>query len=305
MDEWTIRSIIRQVLRGLTYAHSKGVAHRDIKPENILCGITPQGPFRIMLSDFGDSAISGRGRMKSNVGTRFYRPPYVHMLSPRKAILTFLSECHTPGQGHDLSVDIWAVGMLALQLFLGYEEFPELDSVVFNNQKEIDTYVQSIFSVLSHHSLISEAGEGFIRGCLAYDSKKRPTARRAFQHDWLQKPRADREMFKELESNNSLSWKPQRVKFPVIEDLTAAPLAENTLESEGVGAPQQTVSSHFVDYKEAGARARGAQRTQHGEIAWPTLQSGLNPHLASTKRKGFVADRERGKREGSSFYQFG
>ncbi|KAJ4292279.1 hypothetical protein N0V88_005910 [Collariella sp. IMI 366227] len=75
LDEWGIRAIIRQVLCAVTYIHGKGVAHRDIKPENILCGVTPQVPYRIMLSDFGDSGISGRERMKSLVGTRFYRPP--------------------------------------------------------------------------------------------------------------------------------------------------------------------------------------------------------------------------------------
>lgn len=75
LAEWKIRCIIRQVLRGVAYIHSKGVAHRDIKPENILCGVTPQVPYRIMLSDFGDSGIFGRERLKSTVGTRFYRPP--------------------------------------------------------------------------------------------------------------------------------------------------------------------------------------------------------------------------------------
>jgi serine/threonine protein kinase len=75
LAEWAIRSIIRQVLRGVAYLHSKGVAHRDIKPENVLCGVTPQVPYRIMLADFGDSGIAGPQRMKSTVGTRFYRPP--------------------------------------------------------------------------------------------------------------------------------------------------------------------------------------------------------------------------------------
>jgi serine/threonine protein kinase len=75
IDDWAIRSIIRQVLRGLAYLHSKGVAHRDIKPENILCGVTPQVPYRIMLSDFGLSGIVGRERMRSTVGTPFYRAP--------------------------------------------------------------------------------------------------------------------------------------------------------------------------------------------------------------------------------------
>lgn len=81
LDELQIRTIIWQVLRGVVYIHSKGVAHRDIKPENILCGVTPRVPYRIMLSDFGDSGITSRQRMKSSVGTRVYRAPSVTSIS--------------------------------------------------------------------------------------------------------------------------------------------------------------------------------------------------------------------------------
>jgi serine/threonine protein kinase len=80
LDEMKIRAVLRQVLRAVAYIHQKGVAHRDIKPENVLCGITPSAPYRIMLSDFGDSGIPFRhgtrpNRLKSSVGTKFYRPP--------------------------------------------------------------------------------------------------------------------------------------------------------------------------------------------------------------------------------------
>ncbi|KAK3296117.1 kinase-like domain-containing protein [Chaetomium fimeti] len=221
LNEWAIRSIMRQVLRGVAYIHSKGVAHRDIKLENILCGVTPQVPYRIMLSDFGDSGIAGPGRLKSKVGTRFYRPP----------------ECDVPNQGHGLSVDIWAVGMLSLQLILGYEELPGLDSVVFKSQGEVDTYLSTIFAVLGPQGSISEAGQSFICGCLAYDSNRRPTARQAFYHRWLQNPESDRKMFKRLEADNAISWKPQQVKFPVIEDLTTMPLGGD--EGGGIASKRQ------------------------------------------------------------------
>jgi len=73
--EIEIRWIVRQVLSGVVYIHGKGVAHRDIKPENILCAIAPDAAYRVLLSDFGDSAMASRGRMKSHVGTTFYRAP--------------------------------------------------------------------------------------------------------------------------------------------------------------------------------------------------------------------------------------
>lgn len=73
--ELEVRWIIWQVLRGVDYLHSKGVAHRDIKPENILCATAPTATHRIMLSDFGDSAMTSSGRLRSEVGTTFYRAP--------------------------------------------------------------------------------------------------------------------------------------------------------------------------------------------------------------------------------------
>ncbi|KAL2019691.1 hypothetical protein VTK56DRAFT_9310 [Thermocarpiscus australiensis] len=186
-----------------------------------------------MLSDFGDSAVLGLGRMKSSVGTRFYRAP----------------ECYASGQGHDSSVDIWAVGMLTLQLFLGHEEFPGLDSVIFNSEEEVGNYVDFVFAILSHSRSISAAGKSFVRACLTYKSKERPTARQAFYHDWLQRPRSDRKLFKQIEADNVLSWKPQRVKFPVLEPLTVESACE---DSHGQGLDvkrkvlQDTVSPHFM-----------------------------------------------------------
>ncbi|KAK0711036.1 kinase-like domain-containing protein [Lasiosphaeris hirsuta] len=132
-EELEIRWIIWQVLQGVAYIHSKGIAHRDIKPENILCAIAPNVSYRIMLSDFGDSAMASGGRMGSEVGSTFYRAP----------------ECHVPEQGHNPSVDIWAVGMLTLQLFVGSEKLPQIQRMDFNGQKnqgKIDEYLDNILN---------------------------------------------------------------------------------------------------------------------------------------------------------------
>ena len=134
-------------------------------------------------------------------------------------MLTILSECRGSGDGYDLSADIWAVGVVALQLLYGYEELPGIDSGPFDNQEEVKAYVDMVFADLSARGRDSEAGKDFIRACLAYEGKMRPTALEAFHHDWLQTPEADKRMFDELEAENARSWKPQPVKLPVIEDL--------------------------------------------------------------------------------------
>ncbi len=204
-------------------------------------------------------------------------------------MLTAGSECNGPGRGHDLSVDIWAVGMLALQLFLGYEELPGLDSMVFKSQRDVDTYLSPIFATLVPRDRISEAAKSFICGCLAFDSERRPTARQAFYHSWLQEPGSDRKMFRRLEVDNAASWKPQRVKFPVVENLTAWSPGQGKRQGAEEPASNDTTSPHFMP----------AERSRADT---PQQADGSTPHVAlalgqtQSKRKAITPDTENVKR---------
>ncbi|NQT35570.1 serine/threonine protein kinase, partial [bacterium] len=72
---WQIALVIlHDVLKGLAYAHSKGVVHRDIKPDNIL--ISEEGIAKV--SDFGLATIEDAPRLTRQgmvVGTPAYMPP--------------------------------------------------------------------------------------------------------------------------------------------------------------------------------------------------------------------------------------
>ena len=205
------------------------------------------------------------------------------------APLTPASECNRPGQSHDLSVDIWATGMLTLQLFLGYEELPGLDSVVFKSQAEIESYLGWIFAALGRRGQVSDAGKSFIRGCLAYDSETRPTARQAFYHAWLQESRSDREMFKRLEADNALSWEPQRVKFPVVEDLTAWSSSQQRHLGGDQRATEDTTSPHFRATGQSGPDTR-----QHAHSSPPPIAP--TSGKVQAKRKASASNTENTKR---------
>lgn len=76
ISELDARIIIRQMVRGLHYLHTKGVVHRDLKPENVLFAYSSRIAYhRIMLSDFGTSAVPHRSRMMTFVGTMEYQAP--------------------------------------------------------------------------------------------------------------------------------------------------------------------------------------------------------------------------------------
>jgi serine/threonine protein kinase len=103
-EESQIKGMMHQLLCGLAHMHKHGFFHRDIKPENMLChGDT------IKIADFGLAReIRSRPPFTEYVSTRWYRAP---------EILLHSTTYNSP-------IDLWAVGVLMAELYLGRPLFP-------------------------------------------------------------------------------------------------------------------------------------------------------------------------------------
>lgn len=72
LSEETARTYFIQIILGLEYLHSVGIAHRDMKPENILIG--EYGKCKI--ADFGLGNFFTEGQtLKTACGSPCYAPP--------------------------------------------------------------------------------------------------------------------------------------------------------------------------------------------------------------------------------------
>ncbi|KAA6395496.1 MAG: putative Dual specificity protein kinase YAK1 [Streblomastix strix] len=98
-----IAEIMQQVLEALVILGEWKIIHSDLKPENILVNRTfPQ----VKLIDFGSAAYIGR-TIYTYIQSRYYRAPEVLV-----------------GTQYSVHIDIWSLGCIAAELFLGRPIFP-------------------------------------------------------------------------------------------------------------------------------------------------------------------------------------
>ncbi|MBN1552821.1 SUMF1/EgtB/PvdO family nonheme iron enzyme, partial [bacterium] len=105
LDIDTSVSIIRQVLKALQCAHSKGIFHRDIKPNNIM--INDAGLVKVL--DFGISKIIG-GENLTQTGFMVGTPQYI---SPEQA----------KGEPITAASDLYSVSVVLFEMLTGEPPF--------------------------------------------------------------------------------------------------------------------------------------------------------------------------------------
>ena len=171
-SEKTVASYLRAVLRTLAIMHSRSILHNDVKPGNfMLLNDSETSPLKSI--DFGlATPFSALPVTTSGLeGTPWYQSP--ELLETSTA---------TP------AADVWAVGIMAHQLLVG--SFP-FDDKKNRRDPSLAAIWRSILSDpldLSGKSWndISKEGKEFVSYLLQKDPLKRPTAKEALDHPFLQ-----------------------------------------------------------------------------------------------------------------------
>lgn len=162
-DEGLIRHLTVQVLKGLSYLHSRGILHRDMKADNLL--LDQDGVCKI--SDFGISRRSKDIYSNSDMtmrGTVFWMAP----------------EMVDTKQGYSAKVDIWSLGCVVLEMFAGKRPWSNLEVVAamfkIGKSKSAPPIPEDTLP------LISLDGRAFLDACFEIDPELRPTADKLLSH---------------------------------------------------------------------------------------------------------------------------
>lgn len=171
LPEHQSQALFRQMLRAVSYIHSRHMVHRDIKTENFLI-LEPLGEKRdifLKLCDFGSTAILTNEcpRSLEKVGTPSYTAPEVYR-----------------NLGASYAADVWSLGVVLFMLITGTNPFRRTGREP--QQVLLQRIVQGEIDKKTHiwHEL-SETSREFVLALIVVDESQRPTCREALCHQWL------------------------------------------------------------------------------------------------------------------------
>jgi len=180
LAECSVVNIAQQAGSALRYAHNLKIAHRDMKPENIVFVDGDRKKNEVKVIDWGLSSHFGLSRMRSSVGSNFYKAPEI-----LQARSSYTEAC-----------DLWSFGVVVYAMLCG--KFP----FVGENSDRLTAMRQETFKLNDAcWAGISNQAKDFIRSLLRWDPSHRMSSAEAMQHPWI---RYDQQSWQQQMSDASM-----------------------------------------------------------------------------------------------------
>jgi serine/threonine protein kinase len=189
-----IKNLTYQLCRGTEFCHANRIIHRDIKPQNLLIDQS-DGRLRLKIADFGLARTYSVPVPKytHEVITVWYRPLEILLGSPL----------------YSVPVDLWSIGCVAAEMATGAPLFAgdsEIDTIFKIFQKlgtptaeqwpglaELPDFKPTFprwphrgwENIRNTKAQMGSVGIDLLESLMAYDPKKRMSARRSMLHPYF------------------------------------------------------------------------------------------------------------------------